>query len=319
MSVPVREQLTPLPGGLAGYQPPAVRPQSTKPGAPVITPPRPVRPGMDLAGDMPAGGSVRIEGGPSAQMTSYTAENNLRGTQIAPGTNPQVTGANNQALAGYGRAATGVQNATATSGAANQARTMALTDLQGLGGPDRGKLAADAFETIEARGQPQFQKDLQNVGRKAAALGRLGAGMTTSELGDVMTTRQRDLDLTKRELATDAAGRTLDDKLGVYDARLRGSGQFTQEDLGRGGFELDRAQLNRGIGSDYADFADRQFDRDFTERQELRGERDFQNNMSREAFDQMVRQRQLEEMLLSGEWGRDMGYLQTLIGSGYGG
>lgn len=290
MSVPVREQLTPLPGGLAGYKPPAVRP---RPSTATAT--------------------------PYATTTPYTATDNLRGTQIAPGYNPQVAGANNQALAGYGRAATGVQGASATSGAANRARSMALTDLEGLGGPNRGQLAADAFETIEARGQPQFQKDLQNVGRRAAALGRLGAGMTTSELGDVITTRQRDLDLTKRELATDAAGRTLDDKLGVYDARLRGSGQFTQEDLGRGGFELDRAQLNRGVAGDYADFADREFDRDFAERQELRGERDFQNNMSKDAFDQMVRQRQLEEMLASGEWGRDMDYLQTLIGSGYGG
>ena len=249
----------------------------------------------------------------------FTATDNLRGTQVNPTVNPQQQQATSSATDAYGRARTSIGDTTATSGAATGARAMAMSDLANLSGPDRGQIAQDVFGQIRDATEPQFQKDLQGVGRKAAALGRLGAGMTTSELGDVMSTRERDLSLAQRGLASEAAGQTLSDRLGVFDARLAGSGQFTQEDLGRAGFGLSKASAEQGLGSRYQDLASQLYGQERGERDELRGERAYQGELQQQSTDDYIRQRQLEEMLLQGEYDRDMGYTDRLLAYGYGG
>ena len=195
--------------------------------------------------------------------------------------------------------------------------------MQGLWGPDRASLAESTFNRLRQSTEPAFQKELQGVGQKAAALGRLGAGMTTSDLGDVVQRREQGLTYEAGRLADEAAGKSLDDRLNVAGARLGASGQFTDEDLGRSGAYRSLSDLTYGQGRGLRDEErmddDRGFERDAYMRNELRGERDFQNNMSKEAFDQMVRQRSLEEMLLNGEFGRDMDYTSMLLGTGYGG
>lgn len=316
---------------------------------------------------------------PGTQLGGYTATDNLRGTQVTPQVDPRTTqaisgatqaagqvslpggyqpvGRSNtaQAMDAYGRARSNIQATNPNSMAAGRARTMALSDLANLSGPNRGQIAQDVFGQIRESTEPQFQKDLQNVGRRAAALGRLGAGMTTSELGDVVSNRERDLSLAQRGLASEAASRSLDDRLGVFNARLGASGQFTNEDLARAGFGLSRAGAEQSLGqtlersaradraedvqerdfrfnedltraglaSDrgrlYQDLADQVYGQNRGYRDELRGERGFQNDMSQQAFDNYVRQRQLEEMLLQGEFGRDLDYTNTLLGYGYGG
>lgn len=198
-------------------------------------------------------------GGPGASLSPYTATNNLRGTQITPGAGSY----------------------------AGQARAMALSDLTRLDGPDRGAIASDVYKRLVDESRPDFEAGVRDIGRDAARFGRLGSGVTTSRLGDLAAERERSLDLSRRALSSEAAGRSLDDRLGVFDARLRGAGDF---------YGAERA-----------------------ERDELRGERGFQNDMSQQALDNMVRQQTLEEMLLSGQFGRDMDYNKFLAGFGYGG
>jgi hypothetical protein len=296
------------------------------------TMPVPVQPG---GGGLPAKAAGALPGGyGGTQIQPYTAQQNLRGSQIAPGANPAlnpIAQSNTApAMQAYGRAGTAIGGAQATSGEASGARAMAMGDLAKLGGPDRGQIAGDVFQQMRDASQPQFEDDLRNVGRDAAKFGRLGAGMTTSRLGDVVSNRERDLSLAQRGLASDAASQTLQDRLGVFDARLGASGQFTSEDLGRAGFGLDKGQSEQSLGMTYEDMARRNRgeavgERDFAygrgidERNELRGERGFQNDMQQQAQEDMIRQRMLEEQLLNGEWGRDMDYMQMLNSYGYGG
>lgn len=315
---------------------------------------------------------------PGTQTSGYTATNNLRGTQVTPTVDPRTTaniqnataaagrmnlptygqigGSNTaQAMDAYGRARTNIAGTSPTSGAAMGARSMAMGDLASLRGPDRGQIAADVFSQLEEASRPRFEQDIQNVGRKASALGRLGAGMTTSELGDVVSNRERDLSLAKRGLASDAASQSLSDRLGVFNASLGASGQFTNEDLARAGFGLNKAGAELGLGqtlegsarTDRAESVgerDFQFGRDVTSaglagdqarlysgladqvygqnrgyRDELRGERGYQNDMSQQALENMINQRTLEEMLLQGEFGRNLDWTNMLLGYGYGG
>jgi hypothetical protein len=294
MATPVNDPLQPLPqNGLATYQPPAVRPRRNT---------------------LPTSGY-------STSVTPYTATNNLRSQQIAPTGTPQTIGqsATGPAMDAYGRARSAIRPSSEASGA----RSMAYGDLQSLGGPDRAALAESTFNRLRESTAPAFQKDLQGVGQRAAALGRLGAGMTTSDLGDVVQRREEFLGREQGRLADEAAGLTLSDRLGVFDARLRGSGQFTSEDLSRG-------EAERGLGMTLEDSArrdraesvderERMFGFGERQRGELRGERDFQNNMQQQAIDDYIRQRTLEEMLLQGEWDRNQDYTSMLLGYGYGG
>lgn len=129
-----------------------------------------------------------------------------------------------------------------------QARDQASRRLKGLEGPDRGELARRTFDLIDRESEPQFQEDLRDVGRAAATFGRIGSGVTTSRVGDVLSERERLRTNAKERLALEAAGLSLDDRLNALDATLGASGQFTSEDLGRAGFNLSRSSEERAIG-----------------------------------------------------------------------
>ena len=249
----------------------------------------------------------------------FTATNNLRGTQINPAVSQGTTGAQQAATDAYGRAGASIAGTNPNSAAAGQARSMGMRQLAALQGPNRGQIAQDVFGQLREASEPRFQKDLQNVGRKAAALGRLGAGMTTSELGDVVSNREKALSLAQRGLASEAAGQTLADRLGVFGATMGASGQFTNEDLARAGFGLQRAGAEQSLGGAYAGLGGQMFDQGLTQRQELRGERGFQNQMQQQALQDYIQQRSLEEMLLQGEYDRDMGLTDRYLAYGYGG
>lgn len=133
--------------------------------------------------------------------------------------------------------------------------------LAGLQGPDRAKLAADAMALMEERSRGDFDRSLRDVNAKAAAMGRRGAGMTTNDLGDVTVQREKLLDRSRRDLALDAAQRSLDDRMnvanfqrGVATDRFGGE-QFNANLADRG---LDRstqaaqfgANFQRGIAGD---------------------------------------------------------------------
>lgn len=111
---------------------------------------------------------------------------------------------------GYGVSSGGL--ARADTGRFNQELDAAG---EGLKGPDRTKLAADALGLMEERSQPGFERGLRDVMAKNAAMGRRGSGITTNELGDVTLARERELSQARRELSNQAAGQTLADRLAV--------------------------------------------------------------------------------------------------------
>lgn len=98
-------------------------------------------------------------------------------------------------------------------------------------GPDRGALAAQTFQQLTDASAPQYQQDLRSVGQRAAQYGRIGSGVTTSELGDVALQRQKYLGNLAAQLATQSAGQTLADRQLTYQDLLgeRGYQQGTSQ------------------------------------------------------------------------------------------
>ena len=250
---------------------------------------------------------------PGASFSSFGPSSTLRGIQIAPGTDPRLaqtqTGVDqaSQALSGY--------SGSAISPEASRARSLALSDLEALRGPDRSQIASDTLQRLIADTNPQYEKELQGVGQRAAALGRLGSGVTTSDLGDVAQRRQQAIASEAGRLSSEAAGLTLSDRLQQQQAAQSASSQFTGEDINRAGFDLDtrRAQL-----SDLAGLENQQYLQGLGAREEIRGERGYQNDLASQATEDQVRQLLLEDQLLGSAFNRDQARLGTLS-QGYGG
>ena len=105
------------------------------------------------------------------------------------------------------------------------------------GGPDRVQLAIDAFNRYREEREPQFAARQRQIGQRAATLGRIGAGMTTTELADSGVLFRRDLDREERRLRDEAVGLELSDRRSILDASLTAGSTFTGEDLATAGFE----------------------------------------------------------------------------------
>ena len=82
----------------------------------------------------------------------------------------------------------------------------------GGGDATRSELAQQTFDLIREQGDRGFAADLRQVGQGAAKFGRIGAGMTTSELGDVSTRREEFLGRAQRDLAIQTAGSEFADR-----------------------------------------------------------------------------------------------------------
>jgi len=276
-------------------------------------------------------------------------------------------------FAGVGTGAFGPQGDTA---AARAGITQDLASLRG--GPSRGDLASQTFDLIRERTQPGFEQELRGVGQKAAALGRIGAGLTTSQLGDVTSNRERNLGQLQQGLSLQAAGLERGDLLNTLGASQGVAGQLFGQDIGQAGFQqglrgeergergffagqagqeanraLGRAGMfagiqgqefgqeqglrgeargERGAEQDFglrnlgaqqniagqlAGFEGQQFGQEQSQRNELRGERGFQTALDQQGIQNRVQQRQLEEALLSGQFGRNLSSQQLLANVGF--
>jgi hypothetical protein len=202
---------------------------------------------------------------PPAPLSTGPGFNDLRGNTIGMGnvSGPnfgQANGYMNQAAGNiggiqtknYGQIAS--QNAQPTLSAlqsalqqsnspmSNQLRQMGMTSLQGLSSaPDRAQLAAQALQLQRTMTEPQFQQDMRSVGQKAAAFGRTGAGMTTNELTDVALAREKNLNQFGEQAALDAAGQTMNDRLGIFNATAGYGNQIGNQDLAHAGFTSNNA------------------------------------------------------------------------------
>jgi len=222
-------------------------------------------------------GQAQTQQGLGAVGQALGSVNGMQGyAGYAPITNGRTDSYTQQAqgmLGGLGQGFGGVQGASADAQALRQAL---MSKVGGLDGPDRAALARSNFDLIQQAYEPQFQQDLRNVGKKAAALGRIGAGMTTSDLGDVAQRKNEYFGRAAQQLSNDAAALTLQDRLaslgGVQGAlgQLEGADQsWAGLGLQGQGLALQGQNLARGAANDLfgmgqslrnEEMANRQFD-----------------------------------------------------------
>lgn len=125
-----------------------------------------------------------------------------------------------------------------------KARGMTMSALESaMNGPDRMKLAGDAYDQLVERSNPQFAADTRALAAKQTALGRAGSGMVNTALADLGTARDRELSLARQELATQAAGQTLADRLNLTSAAQGVAQGFAGDDRADAGLNLSGAQL----------------------------------------------------------------------------
>ena len=175
---------------------------------------------------------------------------------------------------------------------AQRARQLTAQGLESLAGtPSRQELAEQSLQNFIRSTEPEYQRRQQDVGRQAAALGRVGSGMTGDDVQRLGRSREAEIVQQARELATETAGQELGDR----EARLRAAsgvaGQFRGEDIGEAGFTQGlrgEARGERGEETDYgfrgadlglrrgqylSDLGERGFEREAGLREEARGER----------------------------------------------
>lgn len=280
----------------------------------------------------------------SASFSAVDPMSNLRGVQINPATDPRLAATQQgvDAVAQNVQAGVGDLNSRVTeianrvgtlspgSPEAAGARSQASATLQGLEGPDRAQIADDIFGRLVESSRPAYEQELRGVGQKAAAFGRLGSGMTTSDLGDVQQRREEGLTRARGQLASEAAGLSLQDRVQKLASELSAGASFQNADLAQAGFGLDQAgtQANLyGTGfdasraglSDLAGLEGMQYGQGAGQRNELRGERDFQNLLARLSVDDRVRQTLTEDQLLNSAVDRENSRLNLMGSSGFGG
>ena len=182
-------------------------------------------------------------------VNPYDASGVLKGLELS---NTQAQG-----MGSYGVTPGGGGGASGVNFGADVGDARALS-IQGLkdsySSPDRGQLAADAFQLMRELTEPAYQMAQRDVAKKAGALGRVGAGMTTNELGDIYTLRERSLDQTGRDMALQAAGQTLNDQLARISAGQGLASSFGNLDIGAAQVGNAAAAQNAGSALAAANF-----------------------------------------------------------------
>ena len=131
-----------------------------------------------------------------------------------------------------------------------KARASAMSALDNaMTGTDRAKIAADTFDLTAARGDDAFNRAVRQTGQKAAALGRAGSGMVNTDLADVTTARGKELDFLRRDLALDAANKSLQDRMDLTNLGTSTANSFADSDRGDAGLNLAGAQLGEQSAS----------------------------------------------------------------------
>lgn len=114
-------------------------------------------------------------------------------------------------------------------------------------GPNRQELASRALSRFEEETEPAFQQRLRGVGQRAAALGRVGSGLTTSDLGTVTQRREEDLARVRSGLADQAAGQELGDRIAGLNAILGSRGQTFNQLFGQEQLRIGTEQQQQGF------------------------------------------------------------------------
>jgi hypothetical protein len=273
--------------------------------------PNPVpQPMPSAAGASPASG-YPLAGG-YAQTSAYGPGNDLRGTAILPGASAATqaaTGAATNALGSYtgwtanpwtGVAAPGSYAAAGDTSALRGSLSQALAALQN--GPDRGQLAKQNFDLLDQTAREASQRDIRTIGQAASKFGRIGSGITTTNLGDLGERQAIDRLRAQTGMSLDAAGQTMADRLGIAGAIQSGFGALSGADAQTAGINQSYRNEARGerdaanaynaadfsrrgqLFGDVANYAQQQTVNDANNRAEARGERGYQTGMEQQAY-----------------------------------
>jgi len=162
-----------------------------------------------------------------------------------------------------------------------------LTTSLGSQAPNRLAIAQNALKTFDEQQADQEKLGVQNIGREAAAAGRLGSGMVSTSLGDLQTQLNRSRLQEERGLAGDVAGKTLEDRLAAISGTEGALGQLS------------------GL--------------DTSAQEALRGERGYQETLDQQALDNQVRQYGLEQGAQAQDFTENQDVNQLLAELGFGG
>ena len=139
--------------------------------------------------------------------------------------------------------------------------------------PSRVSMVSQGLADYDTANAPLQAARFRKVGQQAAKFGRLGSGMVTTELGNLQSDYERDRLLAGNQMLRDAVTGDIDDRFRKVGALSGLEGQqFSQGSIGRG---------------------------------ELRDERGYQDNLAQQSIENQIRERLLQEQLLSGQFGRD--------------
>lgn len=141
--------------------------------------------------------------------------------------------------------------------------------------PSLSDAAAKQFELLGKQSAEQRRLGIQDIGRSAATLGRLGSGMVTTDLGnleDVLRTREENA---RAGLSANIAQQEAADRRANLASTSGLEGQVYGQEAGARG--------------------------------EVRGERGYQTDTAQTALENRIRQKALEESLTQGQFGRELG------------
>lgn len=285
------QTLAPKPQG--GAAPPTVMAPSSQPApiAPTFSQPAPAptavqrpqefAPVLKAPMASPSGSGV-----PTDTYSSFGPGNSLIAKQIAPSS----SGPNNfdNEAAQYARNA----SVGDYSGQTQQARDMILAQLQNLqNAPDRLKLAQDAYDTFQQQSEPAYQQALRGVGQKAAALGRVGAGMTTNDLTGTLGQRQLQLSGERQNLINNANQNTLNDRLNIYNAIQGGASTLGGQDLS---LNTARSQAALGQAGVFGGLGQNQAQREANSVQQQMQQQQYQAGLDQQNIQNQIAQQQLQ-------------------------
>lgn len=188
---------------------------------------------------------------------------------------------------------------------------------------NRSELARQRLAAFDAEAQPQIADGIKAVGKRAAALGRLGMGDTSiqalrpytdyltarsamatrlaadtaeGEIGDARDRRDYRTGVAERNAGRKVAGRSTAYSMAGNQAASNASNRYGRLSAMRG--------LEEGVNAEESGL-----------REEQRGERTWQEQLARYAHEQSIRQRELENSEMQQQFGRGL----SLANLGYAG
>lgn len=292
---------------------------------PMFQDPRRKNAGAGTLGPLDPGSQSSQPDQSAPPQTTFGPDQNLVGTQFGPTAQP--TGLLNQAQQQIGQAQLGPLQGFGQD--VTQARQTTSNLLGSLTqSPDRSTLAGQTYQQLLAQTVPEYQAAARGIMQQAAAGGRLGSGMTSEALtSDPFGSSGLGLQLGKyqanlaKQLATESAGQTLQDRLSQLGAAQGVAQGLGGLDLSQQGLGLQQgttaANLALGRGQALSGLAGQQFGMGQTQREQMVGERGYQQGMDQQAIENRVRQQQVQDQLLNSAYGREANTAGMLGGYGF--